>query len=111
MKSDAQIRAELSKYLNDMRIEMVKLHGRKYSDTQFAEWAHASSANMSRYLAGKIAPNPENILAMASVMPAVLDICEYPEDLILRRLLYAYFTLPEEGRKEVINHIERILNP
>lgn len=72
MTSETQIRERLSKYLNDMRIEMTNIHGRKYSDAQFAQWAGVSSANMSRYLAGRISPNPENILAMAAVMPAVM---------------------------------------
>ncbi len=111
MKSDDQKKSELKEYLTEVLMEKIKIHGRKYSDSEFAQWADVPGANMSRYLTAKMVPRPGNILSMARVMPRVMDICEYPEDLVLRRLLFAYFTSTLENREEVIDNVEKIFSP
>jgi predicted transcriptional regulator len=107
-KTDEKRQAEFTKYLNEVFIRQFMLRNRRYTVTDFAEWAGTTQPSMSRYLSGKLMPDEKNTLNMARVMPKIMDIMEYPKDSILRKVLSVYYTLPEENRQSVLERIKEL---
>ena len=99
----------LAKYLNETYFDILKAKGRGFTIAKFAEWMGLKQPTLSRYMAGDMPPNGDNILTMARVMPKVLDILEYPDDPLLRRLLKYYFETSMIDQVEVQTKIDKLL--
>ncbi len=89
-------------------MQQYNIHGRTYTATAFADWANVSQVTMNRYLRGKTLPDGPNILAMGQVMPKVMDIMEYPENPILRKLLQVFYSFPEDKQDKILKQIEQL---